>query len=280
MRALPLVQAPTYNRLVDTPRHYTRHPSQFTDRRPTRADLERYRDAGFGRDDLMGAAAFGMATRLMIFGINPGLWSAAVNAPFAYPGNRFWPSLFQAGITEYLIDASAGMSDEDEHYLATRGVTLTNLVNRATAKASELSRGELHLGAAKALTLARLHSPHTVVIVGITAFRDAFGMTKATLGEQDLDAVSTALRAVSFPADALPNETIIPVDPEIVTNESSRDWPTRVRLWVVPQPSGLNAHETVSSLAEKWREVHESSYSLDDSRNSWEHIPQLWRYGH
>ena len=57
----------------------------------TRAELESYRDAEV--PDLAGP---GM--RLLFVGINPGLWTAAVNAHFARRGNRFWPALHAAGI--------------------------------------------------------------------------------------------------------------------------------------------------------------------------------------
>ena len=66
----------------------------------TRAELESFHGAKV--DDLIGPGL-----RLLFVGINPGLWTAAVNAHFARPGNRFWPALQLAGITPYRIDASA-----------------------------------------------------------------------------------------------------------------------------------------------------------------------------
>lgn len=162
---------------------------------------------------------------LLIVGVNPGLWTAAVNAPFARPGNRFWPALFRAGVTDHLVDASRGLSADDERHLLERGVGITNLVGRATARADELSREELIAGADSLVERVRVLMPRTVAVAGITAFRQAFGQPKAALGEQR---------------------------PDLITG-----WPAGVRLWVVPQPSGLNAHETVDTLAEKWRAVLE-----------------------
>ena len=78
--------------------------------------------------------------RLLIVGINPGLWTAAVNAPFARPGNRFWPSLHRAGMTSRLVDASRGLSAQDEEDLLARGIGITNLIGRATVRADELGR--------------------------------------------------------------------------------------------------------------------------------------------
>ncbi|HCS62104.1 MAG TPA: mismatch-specific DNA-glycosylase [Microbacterium sp.] len=161
--------------------------------------------------------------RLLIVGVNPGLWTAAVNAPFARPGNRFWPALHRAGLTDYLVDASRGLSAADEAHLLGRGIGITNLVGRATARADELSRQELTEAAAKLVERVRRIAPERVAIAGITAFRQAFGLPKSQLGEQQLGYIP--------------------------------GWPAGVRLFVVPQPSGLNAHETVETLAEKWRAV-------------------------
>ena len=97
-----------------------------------RAELEAYR--GQPVDDLLGPDL-----RLLFVGINPGLWTAAVNAHFARPGNRFWPALHLAGITTRLVDASAGLPEEDAADLRRRGVGITNLVNVATARADELT---------------------------------------------------------------------------------------------------------------------------------------------
>ena len=91
----------------------------------------------------------GSPLKLLIVGINPGLWTAAVNAPFAHPGNRFWPSLFRGGLTDRLVDASAGLLPDDEEHLHERGIGITNLVGRASARADELSRDELREGGAR-----------------------------------------------------------------------------------------------------------------------------------
>jgi TDG/mug DNA glycosylase family protein len=202
----------------------SRRPSTLAGKRPTRADLARFAtDNPNAIDDVLPAS--GMPLRLLIVGINPGLWTAAVNAPFARPGNRFWPSLHRAGLTDYEIDASAGLSPEDESHLTDRGIGITNLVGRATARADELSAEELRDGGAALVARVAALRPTVVAIAGITAFRTAFGLPKARLGEQPPDAVA--------------------------------GWPPGVALWVVPQPSGLNAHETVDSLAERWASVWE-----------------------
>src|SRR5215203_2274215 len=82
-------------------------------------------------------------TKLLFVGINPGLWTAAVNAHFARGGNRFWPALYRAGILPRVIDARAGLSAEDAELVLSRGIGITNLVQRASARADELTRAEL-----------------------------------------------------------------------------------------------------------------------------------------
>ncbi|NPC97463.1 mismatch-specific DNA-glycosylase [Nocardioides sp. zg-DK7169] len=153
--------------------------------------------------------------RLLFVGINPGLWTAATRTHFAHPGNRFYPALLRAGIIEHPIDPANGMDEEDRDRLRERGIGITNVVRRATAKASELSREELREGGELLVETIRQHRPAVVAIAGITAYRAAFGLPKAVLGKQ----------------------------PEPLAG---------AELWVVPNPSGLNAHETVASLAEAY----------------------------
>lgn len=177
----------------------------------TRAELEAFR--GREVDDLVGPGV-----RLLFVGINPGLWTAAVRTHFAHPGNRFYPALRAAGIIEREIDRAAGMSDADRAHLIARGIGITNLVRRATARASELSRAELRAGGERLLRFVAEHRPAVVAIAGITAYRHAFGAPAARPGRQ-------------------------PDSPEAAARWSG------AAVWVVPNPSGLNAHETVASLA-------------------------------
>jgi TDG/mug DNA glycosylase family protein len=176
----------------------------------TRSELESY--AGATVPDLVGDRV-----RLLFVGINPGLWTAATQTHFAHPGNRFYPALLRAGIIEREIDRGAGMTTGDRQHLLDRGIGITNVAHRATAKASELSGGELRSGGEQLRAFVRHHRPLVVAIAGITAYRTAFGERRASMGEQP----------VRF-EDA--------------------------RLWVVPNPSGLNAHETTESLAVAYRE--------------------------
>jgi len=204
-----------------------RRPSPLRGRKPTKADLAAVdTTAPDGVDDVLPADP-SERLRLLIVGVNPGLWTAAVNAPFARPGNRFWPSLHRAELTDHQVDASRGLSTDDEQQLLARGIGITNLTGRPTVRADQLRRDELREAGRRLTTRAHTLRPGAVAIAGITAFRTAFSLPKAALGPQD-------------PAD-------VP------------GWPTDVPLWVVPQPSGLNAHENIDTLAAKWRAVWEAA---------------------
>ena len=177
----------------------------------TRTELESYRGATL--PDLLGPA-----TRLLFAGINPGLLTVAVQAHFGLRGNRFYPALLRAGIVDHLIDASAGFTAEDRALLLGRGIGITNLVAGATARASELTPAELVAGAQNLVQLTARIRPTVVAVLGISAYRIAFGRPKASVGRQPEDIAGA-------------------------------------QLWVVPNPSGLNAHASLADLAVAYREV-------------------------
>jgi len=183
--------------------------------RPTREELATHQGATV--DDLEAAPL-----RLLFVGINPGLWTAAVNAHFARPGNRFWPALHRAGITSREVDASLGLSDEDRLELQQAGIGITNIVPVATARADELTAAQVREGGERLRAYVRQHRPAVVAVLGVTAFRQAFA-------RRDLD---TGHCADGFEG---------------------------AELWVLPNPSGLNAHETVDSLAAWYRAAAEAA---------------------
>src|SRR6476646_1165297 len=78
--------------------------------------------------------------RVLFCGINPSLYSAAVGHHFARPGNRFWPAVHGGGLTPRLLRPS------EERELLALGCGISNLVDRATATAEELTREELIAG--------------------------------------------------------------------------------------------------------------------------------------
>lgn len=207
-----------------------RQKSPLEGRRPTKAEVAHAVDSGQGREDVLPYPSDRLSAellRLLIVGINPSPWTAAVNAPFARPGNRFWTSLALAGVIDRKVDASRGLAGIDERMLAERGLGITNMVSRTSARADELTTEELWTGGAQLAERVRTLQPRAVGVLGVTAFRVAFRQPRAKLGLQ---------------TDARPP-----------------GWPEEVQLWVLPNPSGLNAHETAGSLAQKWEEVWHAS---------------------
>jgi len=180
-------------------------------RRPTKDELASYQ--GETVEDLVPPEL-----RLLFVGINPGLWTAAVNAHFARPGNRFWPALFRAGITSTDVDASMGLRDPNRKELFASGIGISNICPIATARADELTREQLRKGGDDLRVFVRRHQPKVVAVLGVTAYRQAFGNAKISIGRSDLDFEGS-------------------------------------ELWVLPNPSGLNAHETVESLAVWYRKA-------------------------
>ncbi|CUR61173.1 G/U mismatch-specific uracil-DNA glycosylase [metagenome] len=189
----------------------------------TRAELESYRDTEV--PDLLPARD--QPLLLLFVGINPGLWTAATQTHFAHPGNRFYPALLQAGILTAPVDQAAGMTEEDRDALRRRGIGITNVAPRATARADELTPDELREGGQRLRRLVADRRPRVVAVAGVTAYRAAFDQRRAKAGEQ----------------------------PE--------RWGTS-RVFVVPNPSGLNAHETVGTLATAYAEAARAAGIIAD----------------
>lgn len=171
--------------------------------------MELARAAGRAVPDLIGPDL-----RVLFCGINPGLYSAATGHHFARPGNRFWPALHRAGFTARALGAW------EERELLGLGYGITNLVARSTAAAAELSAEELQAGRRVLLRKVRRYRPRWVAVLGIGAFRTAFGDRAATAGRR----------------------------PEALG---------RAGLWVLANPSGLNASHQLGDLARAFRELRE-----------------------
>lgn len=137
----------------------------------TRAELDTYRDATV--PDLIGPGL-----KLLFVGINPGLWTAATQTHFAHPTNRFYPALSRGGVIERDIDPTSGLSAADRAYLKRRGIGITNIVTRATARASELTLVEYREGGEGLRRTVAKHRPRVVAIAGIGAYRRAFGLPR------------------------------------------------------------------------------------------------------
>ena len=176
-------------------------------RTPTRQELA----AAYGRQvpDLVGPDL-----RVLLVGINPSLWAGWSGLHFGRPSNRLWVTLDQAGLTPRRL------RPQDTDDLLAAGIGITNLVARATARADELTDEEIRAGVPRLRALVDRWRPAQVAVLGVTAYRVAFGRRNAVVGLQD---------------------------------ESLGG----VRLWVLPNPSGLNAHYQQPALTAAYAALRE-----------------------
>ncbi len=107
---------------------------------------------------------------------------------------------------------------DKDRQLLDHGLGITNVVARPTRTAAELSRGELRDGAAALAELVAEFRPRVLAVLGVTAWRSGFERPKAVVGLQ----------------------------PERIGGAAT---------WVVPNPSGLNAHVQVADLARLYRQL-------------------------
>jgi TDG/mug DNA glycosylase family protein len=147
-------------------------------------------------------------------GINPGLVSAASGHNFARPGNRFWPALHGAGFTPRL------MRPEEDLELPRYGIGMTNVVDRPSAGAHDLTDEELRAGASRVAALVERWEPRVLAVVGIGAYRTGWERRKATVGLQE----------------------------ELVGGRP---------VWVLPNTSGRTAHYQLPDLVRLFGELRE-----------------------
>ncbi|MCF7550136.1 G/U mismatch-specific DNA glycosylase [Pseudonocardia sp. WMMC193] len=172
---------------------------------PTAAELEAARSRPLP-DVLPGPGA---PFKVLFCGINPGLVSAATGHHFARPGNRFWPVLHESGFTPRLL------APAEQGELTASGLGITNMAARPTARADELTDAELVEGGRILRSLVERAAPTWLAVVGMGAYRTAFGDRGAVVGAQEPTIGST-------------------------------------RIWVLPNPSGLNAHYPKQRLVEEF----------------------------
>jgi TDG/mug DNA glycosylase family protein len=152
---------------------------------------------------------------VLLVGINPGLRSAELGHHFAGANNRFWDLLHDSGMTPRRL------TYEEDARLPELGIGLTNIAARPTGTSSELGRGDFSKGRqALAEKIAR-YTPAWVVFVGITVYRGF----KPELARVEL--------RCGVQKDSLEG----------------------ARVFVVPNPSGRNAHYIYEEMLRYWKEL-------------------------
>lgn len=109
-----------------------------------------------------------------------------------------------------------------ERELLQMGIGVTNVVARATATAAELNREDFMKGGKKLSAKVRRYHPQVVAVLGVGAYRVAFAQPRAVIGEQ----------------------------PEGIGE---------ARVWVLPNPSGLNANYQLNDLVELFKELRRAA---------------------
>lgn len=151
----------------------------------------------------------------LFVGINPGLLSARVGHNFANPGNGFWRLMHESGLLPRRLSPS------EEAELVTHGLGLTNLVGRATRGVMDLGPDDYEVGRRQLAEKIEALSPRSVVFVGITVYR-------------------------SFLDKKASERVVCGEAPERISG---------ARVFVVPNPSGRNAHFSYADMLEHFRTV-------------------------
>ena len=117
------------------------------------------------------------------------------------------------------------LAPDEDHQLPAHGIGVTNIASRPTREAAQLSREELRAGAVALEATVRRHEPRLVAVVGLTAYRAAFDRPRAVMGLQ-------------------------------VERIGGRP------VWLLPNPSGLNAHYKPADFARLYAEARAYAVSL------------------
>ncbi|HEY0209322.1 G/U mismatch-specific DNA glycosylase [Acerihabitans sp.] len=149
--------------------------------------------------------------RVVFCGINPGLSSAHMGFHFANPNNRFWKVIHLAGFTERQL------KPEEEQQLLVTGCGITMLSERPTVEATELTREEYREGGKRLIEKVREYQPTALAVLGKQAYRQAFRVSNAIWGKQEVTIGKT-------------------------------------EIWVLPNPSGLN-RMGFETLVKSYREL-------------------------
>ena len=149
------------------------------------------------------ADTVGPGMLLLCVGLNPSLYSADAGVGFARPGNRFWPTMLDAGLVSTAREPVAALVDH--------GIGMTDLVKRATSRAAELDVEEYAAGLQRVDRLAAWLTPAVVCVIGLDGWR------------------------------------------KVIDRRASPGWQARGvgdrPAYVMPNPSGLNAHVRTADLA-------------------------------
>jgi TDG/mug DNA glycosylase family protein len=164
---------------------------------------------------------------VLLVGINPGIRSAELGHHFAGVGNKFWNLLFDSGLVP------RRMGYEEDFRLPEHGIGITNIVERASRSSSDLGRGDFERGRGKLVATIEKYRPRAAAFVGVTVFRELW------------PAIAPGPAPKPIPCGPRP-ETI-----------------GKTALFVLPNPSGRNAHFKYADMLGHWRGLASFLRGLD-----------------
>src|SRR5579872_3741123 len=129
-----------------------------------------------GSQDVPDIVGPGLA--VLFCGINPGRTSGSLGQHFGRPGNRFWKALHSSGFTDRVL------APAEQRLLLDFRLGVTNLVDRTTRAADDIGLVELTEGARRLTRKVEQWRPTWVAVLGVVAYRRAFGRPRAVIGRQ------------------------------------------------------------------------------------------------
>ncbi len=167
---------------------------------------------------------------ILFVGINPGLRSSVVGHHFAGPSNRFWKLLYESGLVPHM------MTPNDDAHLLDYGYGLTNVIAKPTASIQDLTRQDFEKGRRVLLTKIRRYQPALLAVLGISIARALWAShSKSRRNRAHQDSIQTGLH------------------PELLAG---------VPVFVLPNPSGRNAHYSFHIMKQLFRELRILSLQL------------------
>ncbi len=146
---------------------------------------------------------------ILFVNINPAVVSARRGRYFATPTNRFWPSFSRSKLSKPARNSLVveQLGPEHDRRLLDYGIGFTDLVKRATPRASDLASSELHKGVEQLVIKVSRYRPRIACFHGVTSFRPVHrvltgAQTRLHLGPQDPKLGSTRLFLVPNPSGA------------------------------------------------------------------------------
>ncbi len=154
---------------------------------------------------------------ILFVGINPGLRSSEVGHHFAGPSNRFWKLLFEAGLVP------RRMTCQEDGRLLDYGYGLTNLIAKPTVGVQDLVKQDFLKGRDVLLAKIRKHQPTIVAVLGISVARVLLSQKRSSASgtRVTMDPIQTGIQPIALAG---------------------------VRVFVLPNPSGRNAHYSYQDM--------------------------------